>query len=319
MGKFVSWSGAVAIVTGFVFASVARSEDNKEEKVAVDKIPKKVMEVINKRFPDAKITSAEKETENGKVVYDIELTHKGRKYEMDIKEDGTILEIEKQIDAKDLPKAVTKAVEAKYPKASLEEIMEVNKVEGKKEKPIHYEIVIVTADKKKLEVIVSLDGKSIKGEKAEGDKNKEAGEEKVPLDKLPKAVKDAVVKRFPKAELKGAEKEIENGKAVYEVAIVYKGQKIEVTLTPKGEITEIEKQIAAKDMPKEVTKALEDKYPKATYKMIEEVIKVKDNKETLEYYEVLLETAEKKKFEVSVAPDGKIQKVEDKNKKKEEK
>ena len=164
MGKFVSWSGAVAIVTGFVFASVARSEDNKEEKVAVDKIPKKVMEVINKRFPDAKITSAEKETENGKVVYDIELTHKGRKYEMDIKEDGTILEIENEIPAKNLPEAVAKALEAKYPKSTIKEAMEVNKVKGKDEKLDHYEVTLETAEKKSIEVTVSLDGKEIKEE-----------------------------------------------------------------------------------------------------------------------------------------------------------
>jgi hypothetical protein len=69
-------------------------------------------------------------------------------------------------------------------------------------------------------------------------------------------------------------------------------------------------------MPKVVTEALEAKYPQATYKMIEEVIKVKDGEEKLEYYEVLLVTAEKKKLEVSVSPKGKITKVEDKSKEK---
>ncbi len=35
---------------------------------------------------------------------------------------------------------------------------------GKKETPIHYEITLKTAEKKKMEVIVSLDGKSVKTE-----------------------------------------------------------------------------------------------------------------------------------------------------------
>ena len=39
-----------------------------------------------------------------------------------------------------------------------------------------------------------------------------ADEEKIPLDKLPKAVVEAVKKRFPKAEMKEASKEIEDGK-----------------------------------------------------------------------------------------------------------
>ena len=145
------------------------------------------------------------------------------------------------------------------------------------------------------------------------------GEEKVPLDKLPQAVVDAVKAKFPKAKLVSAGKEEEDGKTVYEVAIKNEKQSIEVTLTPKGKIIEIEKQIAAKDLPKAVADALEAKYPKATYKMIEEIIKVKDDKEKLEYYEVLLVTAQNKKLEVAVAPDGKITKTEDKSKEKEDK
>ena len=66
-----------------------------------------------------------------------------------------------------------------------------------------------------------------------------------------------------------------------------------------------------------VTKAVEAKYPKATLQKAEEVIKVEKKQEKLAYYEVLLVTAEKKKLEVSVAPDGKIVKAEDKSKEKE--
>lgn len=141
-----------------------------------------------------------------------------------------------------------------------------------------------------------------------------ADEEKVPLDKLPEAVVKAVKARFPDAKLVSAEKEDEDGKTVYEVAITNKDQKIEVTLTPEGEIVEIEKEIAAKDLPEKVAKSLEAKYPKATYKTIEEVIKVKEKKEQSPYYEVLLVTADKKKLEVSVDGDGKIIKEEDKSK-----
>jgi hypothetical protein len=143
-----------------------------------------------------------------------------------------------------------------------------------------------------------------------------ADEEKVPLDKLPKAVVDAVKKRFPQAELTGAEKETEDGKTVYEVAIKNQGQNVEVTTTPEGTIVEIEKEIAAGAMPKAVSAALESKYPKATYRMIEEVFKVQDGKEKLEYYEVLLVTAARKKLEVSVTPEGKFTKEEDKSKEK---
>ena len=161
---------AVSTLFGlFLTATVARAQDKdkekaKEEKITEDKIPAKVMAAVKGRFPGAKITSASKETADGKVVYDIELEQKGRKYEMDIQEDGTILEVEKEVPLKEVPEAVLKALKAKYPKATIEIVMEVNLVKDKKETPDHYEVTIVGADKKKHEVIVSLDGKSVKGE-----------------------------------------------------------------------------------------------------------------------------------------------------------
>jgi hypothetical protein len=143
-----------------------------------------------------------------------------------------------------------------------------------------------------------------------------ADEEKVPLDKLPKAVADAVKKRFPKAEQLEASKETENGKTEYEVTIKDAGKKIDVTLTPDGALLSIEKEFAVKDLPKAVTAGIDAKYPKATLKSAEEVIKVKDGKEKLEYYEVIVETADKKTLELEVEADGKIKKTEDKTNKK---
>jgi hypothetical protein len=168
MRAIVSWLSGIAVAGLVLLPSIARAD---EKKIEADKLPRKVKVAIKERFPGCEITSAEKETEDGKVVYDIELKHKGRKYEMDIHEDGTIIEIEKEVDAKDLPEAVKKALEEKYPKSTIKEIMEVNKVKGKEETPDHYEILITTADNKKLEVTVGLDGKNVKGGKAEGDKD----------------------------------------------------------------------------------------------------------------------------------------------------
>jgi Putative beta-lactamase-inhibitor-like, PepSY-like len=138
-----------------------------EEKIKPANLPKAVADAVKARFPEGKITDAAKEEEKGKVVYDIELTERGRKYETDIKEDGTLLEVEKEIASKDVPAAITKGVEAKYPKSTIREVMEVDKVKGKEENPDHYEVTIETSSKKKLDVIASLDGKKV--EEATGD------------------------------------------------------------------------------------------------------------------------------------------------------
>ncbi|HEX3152696.1 MAG TPA: PepSY-like domain-containing protein [Gemmataceae bacterium] len=163
--------GCVAIaLIGVITVGVAVAvdeKDKKEEKIAADKLPKAVAEAVKSHFPNAEFTSITKETEGTKVVYDIELKQKGVKHEMDIQEDGTILEIENEIAAKDLPAPVTKALEAKYPKSTLKEAMEVNKVTGKELKLLHYELTVVTAEKKTIEVLITADGKTVTEEKEE--------------------------------------------------------------------------------------------------------------------------------------------------------
>jgi hypothetical protein len=145
-------------------------------------------------------------------------------------------------------------------------------------------------------------------------------EEKVPLDKVPKPVLEAAKKRFPKAEAKEASKEEENGKTVFEITFKQDGKNIDVTLTPEGTITLIEKEVAFKELPKAVAETLDKKYPKAKYEIIEEVISVKDGKETLDYYEAHLTTADGKTMEAEVLPDGKLKgESEVKDEKKEEK
>lgn len=138
-----------------------------EESVDRNHLPKEISGALGVRFPDSKVISAVKETENGQVVYDIELEQNGRKFESDIKADGTILEIEKEIAQKSWPKALPAAIAAKYPKAAIREVMEVNKVAGKKETPDHYEVTLTTGDKKSKEVLASLDGKTITEEAAQ--------------------------------------------------------------------------------------------------------------------------------------------------------
>ena len=146
-----------------------------------------------------------------------------------------------------------------------------------------------------------------------------ADEEKIALDKLPKAVLETVKARFPKAELIEAAKETEGDKVEFEVTLKVGETKYDVMLSPDGKITLIEKVIAAKDLPKVVVAALEEKYPKAVYKIYEEMTKIADGKEFIAYYEVLIETADKKTLEVEVSPEGKILKTEEKKEEKEEK
>jgi uncharacterized membrane protein YkoI len=126
------------------------------------------------------------------------------------------------------------------------------------------------------------------------------GEKTVPLNKVPKKVLAAVKAKYPNAKIRGASTETDKGKTVYEIAITNKKQKIDVTLTPAGKIVSIEAEVAMKDVPKKVAKAMQSKYPKATVKLVELVTKGKTR-----YYEFQLTTADGQTVEASFSPTGK--------------
>src|SRR5438105_57499 len=110
-----------ALIVGFAvvaFLCVAGPARADEEKVPLEKVPKAVMETVKKRFPDAKIVEASTEKEDGKTVYEITVKDGGKNVDVTLTADGVMTLIEKEIDAKDVPKVVTEAVEAKYPKAT---------------------------------------------------------------------------------------------------------------------------------------------------------------------------------------------------------
>jgi Putative beta-lactamase-inhibitor-like, PepSY-like len=132
---------------------------SQEEAVPQDKIPKAVMDALLAKFPKAKVDKCVKEKEGGDTIYDIEFKQEGRNCEADIKEDGIYLNYEKAVAARELPKAVRAAIEKRYPKATLNEVMEETEVKGRDEKLSAYEVVLVTADKKDVEVRLSPDGK----------------------------------------------------------------------------------------------------------------------------------------------------------------
>lgn len=249
---------ATVAVCLFVFAAPMRAD---EEKVPLDKVPKAVLEAATKRFPKAEVIGASKETEKDKTIYEVELKQDGKTIDVTLTPEGVITTIEQQIDAKDLPKAVAEALDKKYPKATYKIIEAVYAVKDGKEGLDFYEVLLATAEKKELEVQILADGKikaeeekkpekkedkkpglcdDEKGEKNEkGKKGKTADEDEKGAE-LPKAVAGAVKEKFPGGRVVGASKEGKGEKATFEVELRYKATTLEVVLTAKGEVVEVE-------------------------------------------------------------------------------
>lgn len=62
--------------------------------IAIGDLPKAVVESIQKRFPSAKMISAEKEEDDGKLHYEVKIQDGTVRREVDVRADGTIIKVE---------------------------------------------------------------------------------------------------------------------------------------------------------------------------------------------------------------------------------
>jgi hypothetical protein len=130
-----------------------------------------------------------------------------------------------------------------------------------------------------------------------------ADEEKISVENLPAAVKKTIKKKFPKAEIEKATKEVEDGKTTYEVLLEIEDRPVDVALKADGTILEIERAIPLEELPAQVKKALAAKYPGAKIEKVEMVIKGEDGPPV---YEIALKT------EVVLTAKGKVVRAKEK-------
>lgn len=160
MLKPVTLLAAAALPVGLLLAATVAEE------IKVDDLPKPVLDAVKAKYPHAEIEEAEKETEDGETVYEVELEVKeDEEITVALKPDGTIIEVEKEIAVSELPEAVTRAIKAKYPKAELEEAEQV--VRGDH---LLYEVEVEIAEDETVEILLDAKGKILEEEEEhEGD------------------------------------------------------------------------------------------------------------------------------------------------------
>ena len=145
------------LLLGLVVTLHAAGGDN--VKVPLDKLPKNVVDTVKAKFPNAVMKHAYKDTVDGKVVYevgvDIDKTH----LHAFVTADGKLTEIHQEIDKKDTPEKILKAVDAKYPKSKVDGVEKQSDADGK---VLGYEVTIQAADGSTVEVVVDTGGKITK-------------------------------------------------------------------------------------------------------------------------------------------------------------
>jgi hypothetical protein len=165
----------VAILWLCLLATVGTARAG-EAKIDVKELPTGVLAAVRAKFPEGKLMGAAKEEEDRKMTYEVTLSDSGAKIDVAVSAKWKILEVEKTIDAKELPEAVAATIRTKYPTAKVSKAEQTIKYEEAEEETT-YEVVLSTAGKKDVEVELSPKGKVLDDEGDE-DEDEEAGKEK---------------------------------------------------------------------------------------------------------------------------------------------
>jgi uncharacterized membrane protein YkoI len=158
---------AAAGVLGMVtLATGARAQ---EAEIRLDQLPKAVADAAKAKFPGATWREASKETEDGKTVFEIAMTHGGHKMDVTFEAGGTLVLVETEVPEAELPAPVARAARDKYPGAKIDLAESVAKGPEVKKTADYYELHLTTADKKSVEVEVDGQGKILKTEEGAKD------------------------------------------------------------------------------------------------------------------------------------------------------
>jgi hypothetical protein len=138
-------------------------------------------------------------------------------------------------------------------------------------------------------------------------------DEKVPLDKVPAKILDAIKAKYPKAEIVSAEKGDVDGTKVFEFKLKVGTRELEAAFTPDGKFHSSEEPIKEADLPAKVKEAFTKKYGDVKIVSAEKETTGEGDKAKV-VYEIILQK-DKEKLEAQFDPEGKFlgeEKVKDK-------
>jgi hypothetical protein len=140
-------------------APAAKAED------PAAKLPKAILDAFKKAYPKAVIKNVAEEKADGKTTWEVESTDGGLARDLVYNPDGTVVDIEEEVTAASLPPAVTAALKAKYPKATVTKAEKL--ITGK---TFVYELTIAGAGEVKS-IELTADGKAVPAAKKDADKD----------------------------------------------------------------------------------------------------------------------------------------------------
>ena len=124
-----------------------------EAKLKVDELPPAVQTALKDQTKDATIVGASKEREHGRSTYEVETKLDGKDRDLTFAEDGSLLEIEQEVDLNSIPGPAKRAIEKRLSGGTITKVESVTK--GPE---TSYEALVRSKSGKTHEVAVNMDG-----------------------------------------------------------------------------------------------------------------------------------------------------------------
>jgi len=163
--------GLVALALAFGMAMVAYAADDKKDEVSLSQLPEAVQKAVNVQTAGGKIDKIKKETEDGKLQYEVKFTKGDKKMEINVAPDGNVTATEEEIALAQAPAAVQKTIQEHTRYSIVQKI--VRAVEDGKE---HFGVVSVYKERKQW-LEISPDGTVIPKEKEKAEEEHKGHED----------------------------------------------------------------------------------------------------------------------------------------------
>jgi len=281
--------------------------------VLAGELPDKAKAALEKAFPGVQIRDVEKEKEFGTVYYGIEITHEGKRLEVEVSPDGVLGEVESVIEQKELPDSVSQAVTEQLKDMTIVKIEKHERRGSAKSGAwvplatpvIFYDVKYKDGDTRKSQIfsasgtqITDLDDTDAQENEHDGE---DEDEEVVAVEALPVAVSGAIESQYSGAKLTSATLEKkDDGVSLYEVKFRHQSKNLEAKVDAQGALSKVKEHLSLDKIPAAISLSLKKSYLKAT---VTEVEKVLAGDKTV--YEVEL-SADDEKIEAVLDESGKI-------------
>jgi uncharacterized membrane protein YkoI len=262
----------------------ATTEVREREAVAVkaeveNRLPPVALAVLRAEFPAASVEEAERTKEKGIALFEVELEQGDRDIKVKVTSEGAIVEVEREVDAEELPQAVKEQLAKSAPG---KKIKEAARIETRAEpqviklsRPAVVYDMDIENDRNEGEIAVAAtcvvlrlkwEGREDEGDDEEedrdGDGKSKAKRLAIDPGELEK-VTQAVHARMPEAVIGAVELENEDGLVFYSVELTEADKKKEAEVSRDGIIMQIESEMAVADVPRPVKDVVEKAAPGA--------------------------------------------------------